>query len=170
MKKILTPLLLTFSAALILGCETETSIEENTVVKENSAKRTNPNDNNILELAPGDIAPAFTRETVIKLNAIVSKQLEVVTEFDRIKRLHQKSESASEKDISEYESVVSDLLAQAKANDKEMMEAKTALLESGENYNAPTLAGMVDFIKDVEQEIASYHAILGDSTLSTVAR
>ena len=146
-----------FFATIIFGCESKTK------QKNSAQEHTSASQSKIIKLSPDDITPAFRRDTVIKLNAIVSKQLEVITEFDRVKNLYKHNDRTSEKEKTQYYSVISRLVAQAKANEKDLMDAKYQLDQSGEHYNKPTLAGMISFVKDVEQEISNYNKSLSKS-------
>lgn len=107
--------------------------------------------NGIKEVLPSDIKPTFTRETVIKLNAIVQRSLDTIDEYDALRlKVRDDPERYSSEDLKE---TLTGMDVEAKAALKDM-EAEVARLEaSDEIYNAVVLAGMVRFVKDVEEEI-----------------
>lgn len=122
------------------------------------------NDQEIVELQPKDFKPAFTEETVQKLNAIVRKSLEVIREYTKdIKNMRatvdQASQpSATDKDkrmAQENVEVLNKLSKRSMDALKEMNQAATELRNSDELFNPTLLHGMIDFVEDVEREITS---------------
>jgi PBP1b-binding outer membrane lipoprotein LpoB len=111
----------------------------------------------VVEQTPSDFKPAFTKETVIKLNAIVSLQLEVINEYDAIIAMDKKASMTAEKKhkLMQSNSKIIELSTRSKINLNKMMAAEKQLKESGEEYNKATFAGMMDFMKDVEREISA---------------
>ena len=117
-----------------------------------------------VELFPSDLKPAFTQNTVVKLNAIVRRSLDAINEYDEIIK---DVRVAVDKVVTE--NAVPDLKEQAgqkvaqitvldqasKSALSDMMAAATELRNSDEVFNRAILAGMVDFVEDVEREIAA---------------
>ena len=107
--------------------------------------------NGIKEVLPSDIAPTFTRETVIKLNAIVQRSLDTIDEYDALRiDVRDEPERFSPEELKE---TLAGMDVEAKAALKDMEAEVTRLESSDEIYNAVVLAGMVRFVKDVEEEI-----------------
>lgn len=117
----------------------------------------------IVELQPSNFKPIFTRDTVIKLNKIVSRQLEVIDEYDSmIKNLRQavvtkRKNSNKEEDSFIYSQMntLTDLNERSKINLADIREAEKVLIESKEHYNKTTFEGMKSFVKQVEKEISN---------------
>jgi len=122
-----------------------------------------------VELFPSDIKPAFTQSTVLKLNAIVRRSLDAINEYDEIIK---EVRIAVDKAVSE--NVVPGLKEQAeqkiaqitvlsevsKSALGDMMIAVKKLRHSDELFNRAILAGMIDFVEDVEREISAQQAKL----------
>lgn len=100
----------------------------------------------LVEQSPSDFKPAFTKETVIKLNGIVSQQLEVIDQYDAMKGAKNNDENMAK---------LIELEIRAKVNLGNMISAEKQLIESGETYNKATFAGMMDFVKDVQRELSA---------------
>jgi hypothetical protein len=122
------------------------------------------NDQEIVELQPEDFKPAFTEETVLKLNAIVRKSLEVIREYtNNIKNIRATIEQATQASASDEAKSIAqknvDTLGKLSKRSKdalaEMTTAATELKNSDELFNPTLLHGMVDFVEDVEREITS---------------
>ncbi|GAB2191641.1 hypothetical protein MAH1_32490 [Sessilibacter sp. MAH1] len=123
----------------------------------------------IVELLPEDFKPAFTKETVIKLNAIVHRSFEAINDYDEsVKAARGALIDAAKPDASEETKAmamkklahISELNKQSKAALSDMKAAETELRNSDEEYNSAILAGMVDFVEDVEREISSQYTKL----------
>ena len=118
----------------------------------------------IVEILPEDFKPAFTRDTVIRLNAIVQRSYTVIAEFDELtKPLPPSSVENGQRDImtgrhpQEEQWVANDRLQlRSKAARADMTSAVDALKAGNEYYNAAVLAGMSRFVRDVEQEISRF--------------
>lgn len=119
-----------------------------------------------VELFPEDLQPAFTQSTVLKLNAIVQRSLDAITEYDEIiedvriaveKAVSLKEVPGLKEIAQEKVAMVSALDESAKSALKDMQAAATELRNSDEVYNSALLYGMVDFVEDVEREIAAQH-------------
>ncbi len=114
----------------------------------------------VAEIQPNDFRPAFTKKTVIKLNAIVSRQLDVADEYDVIVR-HFRSEpdllDTSSTPMTQEKSLakLASLSKRSKQNLSDMIEAQKVLVESGEDYNKATFAGMMTFVRNIEREITA---------------
>jgi hypothetical protein len=120
-----------------------------------------------VELLPKDFKPAFTRETVIKLNAIVRRSYNVINEYDAvIEKTYSsvmqisKSEADQQKitETKQQVSVIQNLEQRSSVALSDMMSAVGVLKRSGEEHNKAILAGMIDFVKDVNQEISKKNA------------
>lgn len=128
------------------------------------AAPTKTQDSRFVELQPEDFKPAFTRETVIKLNAIVHRSYDVINQYDAIIGEVRKTVANKEKMQAlapEHKmkiEMIAMLATQSQKALADMTAAVTALEESSEHYNPAVLAGMVDFVKDVEQEITEQHS------------
>lgn len=118
----------------------------------------------IVELLPQDFKPAFTRETVIKLNAIVHRSFDAINEYDSsVKNIREAVIESSQPEASEVTKEMAQkklnqldsLMKKSKAALSDMMTAKAELENSNEEYNKAILAGMVDFVEDVEREIST---------------
>lgn len=124
------------------------------------------NDQEIVELQPKDFKPAFTEKTVLKLNAIVRKSLEVIREYTKdIKNIRATVDQAtqasatdeSKRIAQENVAILGKLSKRSMDALAEMTEAATELRNSDELFNPTLLHGMVDFVEDVEREITSEH-------------
>jgi len=119
----------------------------------------------IVELLPEDFKPAFTRETVIKLNAIVRRSYDVIDEYDAIiDDVRGAVEQAVSTEMAEQETPeeaeqkiaqITTLAERSKHALSDMMAAVKKLKASDEEYNTAILAGMIDFVEDVEREISA---------------
>lgn len=124
------------------------------------AKQEHSNKENLVEIVPSDFQPTFTKHTVIKLNAIVSRSLEVINEYDKIindvrERAESQPKTSEEKMLVEKEVArIADLSVRSKLVLDELLKAEKALKASGEVYNRTIFAGMMIFVENVEQEIS----------------
>lgn len=119
-------------------------------------------DDQFRELGLEDIESAFTRETVLKLNAIVSRSLDTVTRYDdEIPKIEMAVEMATGPDAdgkarSDAEAglaLLATLSEQASAAHADMLVASEQVRTSGEKFNAPLLSGMNRFVRRVDEEI-----------------
>ena len=122
-----------------------------------------------IELLPKDFKPAFTRETVIKLNAIVHRSYDVISEYDTIieQTLHDLKQASHKNATQQFKLATKQKVVQIQKLEErstfalsDMMDAVKILRNSDEEYNKAILAGMVDFVKDVQQEITRKNAEL----------
>lgn len=111
---------------------------------------------------PENYSPAFERDTVIGLNEIVRRSLTVIEEYDAMKRsISRATEAAPAPSVDEQRALLEDMDARA-AQALEDITADAARLEaSDEVYNAAILAGMVDFVTDVDREVSAALSELG---------
>ncbi len=114
------------------------------------------------EITPDELRPAFTRETVLKLNAIVQRSLDAVNEYDLViddiraavnAAAAEGAADAARGAAAEAITTLSGLHARSKAALEDMNAAVAALEAGDEIYNETLLAGMVLFVEDVEGEI-----------------
>jgi hypothetical protein len=126
-------------------------------------KEKQENKQQFVELLPKDFRPAFSRETVIKLNAIVRRSYDVINEYDAIiGETYSNVMKASKNDTGQQHitdtkkqlSVIQNLQSRSDSALSDMMLAVDMLKKSGEDHNEAILAGMVNFVKDVQKEIA----------------
>ena len=128
----------------------------------------------IVELQPNNFKPAFTRDTVIKLNSIVSRQLAVVDEYDAmigslrnsIKENITQPKKERSASIQAKMNRVADLVQKAKLNLADLTEAEKEIIENKEHYNKATFAGMMDFVKKVEKELSTEQLSLNKNLVS----
>jgi hypothetical protein len=125
------------------------------------------NKQQFVELLPKDFRPAFTKETVIKLNAIVRRSYDVINEYDAIiEQTYNSAMQASKvKTNTQYQTDAQQKLSKVKQLQQrsglalsDMMSAVEVLRKSGEEHNKAVLAGMINFVKDVDQEISRKNA------------
>lgn len=115
-----------------------------------------------VELGVEDFRASFERDTVIKLNEIVSRSLAVIREYDAsIKQIRADVQSATAEGAAAESRAVAEtgigalagLYDRSKIALDDMGTAVTELKASGEFYNEVILAGMIDFVEDVEREV-----------------
>lgn len=111
----------------------------------------------IVALAPEHFKPAFTKATVIKMNAIVQRSLDVINEYDSI--IAEIKNNADPNNAKQLERI-NDLSMRSKLVLKDMLAAEKELKESDEVYNSAIFAGMKDFVSDVEREISTQSELL----------
>jgi len=104
-----------------------------------------------IELLPKDFQPAFTREVVTKLNAIVRRSYNSINEYDVISQQVGNAKELSQQQLAK----ISELAEESQSALRDMMATVKKLEASGERYNAAILAGMIDFVKSVEKEITA---------------
>lgn len=109
--------------------------------------------NGLKEILPEDIAPTFTRETVIKLNAIVQSSLDTIDAYDELRRSVKNDRSLLDTDTTK--AALTEMDGVAKQALKDMQGEVDRLKQSDEIYNEVVLAGMVTFVTKVEAEIAA---------------
>ena len=115
----------------------------------------------IVELLPEDFKPAFTRDTMIELNAIVKRSYAAVEGFDSLRRelssATKPNERPSSTTLDDKHRVAMNALklhSQFALND--MRNVVEELRISDEYYNVAVLAGMVMFVEMVDWEIKSF--------------
>lgn len=112
-----------------------------------------------VEIGLEHLRPSFTRDTVIRLNAIVARSLATIREYDgeigelrrSVERAladgsHRSAATAGLEKLGAFEQ-------RSKRALDDMQRAVKKLRASDERYNAAILAGMVDFVEDVESEL-----------------
>lgn len=123
----------------------------------------------IKTLLPVDFKPAFTRSTVIKLNEIVKRSYSVINEYDDLIKTQQirhmdeplitvSSNVMQPKKLDETK--IKALQNRAYTAHQDMQRAVTQLRSSDEYYNKAVLAGMQNFVKDVNIEVNQYQGML----------
>lgn len=144
------------------------------VFSENSQEKNVKQD--IVELAPSDFKPSFTKDTVIKLNGIVARSLDVINEYDSVigsvreSVEHGTKAPKSESTTSDLNTDIARINILSERSQRilaDMVDAEKELKESGEHYNGAILAGMMDFVMDVEREISAQSAQLINSLSKT---
>ena len=110
-----------------------------------------------VELSRDDFHPAFTKATVIKLNAIVSRSLDVINEYDSImaevKKINQSA--VTEQNLASQIGDINELSDKSALILSDMLEAEKELKASDEIFNKSILAGMKKFVVDVEREVTT---------------
>ena len=110
----------------------------------------------VTELTAENFHPAFTKSTVIKLNAIVSRSLDVINEYDSIiGSAKSNSSEMTEQDTAVQFERLRELSVLSKLILADMLVAEKELKASDEVYNSAILAGMKDFVSDVEREVSA---------------
>lgn len=162
MKKLVLP---SFLAAICLFSITAC---EHASDSNSSASSTERDSQNIVKITPDKFQPAFSKETVIKLNSIVSRQLTVIDEYDAVMNKARKAMKNSthnqQAQLSQHSDIIDALSKRAKINLKDMTAAKKELIASEEKYNEATLAGMMTFVTNVDKEISAQSDLLHNST------
>ena len=118
----------------------------------------------LVEIQPSDFKPAFTRDTVIKLNSIVERAYSAIGEFDELKNNLKSSSEVFGPGVNASQMLSEDQLASIRSLKSrssivlsDMNVALEVLKVSGEHYNPAVLAGMVIFVKTVEEEITRFY-------------
>jgi hypothetical protein len=92
----------------------------------------------------------FTKETVLKLNAIVRRSKDAIDDFDLLRKEYDdKGGLSGEKALASLQ----EFSGRAVAARDDMEKAVSELKESGEDYSREALAGMVKFVQQVDDEI-----------------
>ena len=122
-----------------------------------------------VELQPDQLSSPFTKPTVLKLNAIVRRSKAVIDEFDHsipairkaVSAGAAKSASATTKAHArtEFARVVA-MRQQAAVASADMKKAEHIVRTSGEKFNDTILSAMVQFVMDVDHELANEKAQL----------
>lgn len=162
MKKIVVfSLLITVCLFSITACEHAPDSSSN-------VSSTEKHTQNIVKITPDKFQPAFSKETVIKLNGIVSRQLNVIDEYDAVmskaRKAMKDSTDIQKTQLSQYSDIIDALSQRAKINLKDMTAAKKELIASEEKYNEATLAGMMTFVTNVDKEISTQGDLFHKST------
>lgn len=134
-----------------------------------------PEDRELVELGLDDFSSPFSKETVLKLNAIVGRSLAAIKEYDGALPAVQDSVAASLADrrsagarakARENIAHVERLADEATDARDDLRAAEEELKASGEKYNEVILAGMIIFVEKVDDELrqaaAELSARLGD--------
>lgn len=111
-----------------------------------------------IELFPEDFKPAFTREVVTKLNAIVRRSYNSINEYDTNSQQIDNAKELSEQQLAK----INKLAENSQSALRDMIAAVKELEASGEHYNAAILAGMMDFVTGVEKEITAQQSRLAN--------
>ena len=91
----------------------------------------------------------FTRDTVLKLNSIVRKSLDVIEEFDQVR----KQASGGTFNDDEIRHKFAELSKRAASSRADMDLAEKELKSSGEKFNRPIFEAMKRFVVQVDEEI-----------------
>ena len=92
----------------------------------------------------------FSKETVLKLNAIVQRSKDAIDELDALQKTIRREGLPDEDQLLNQTKALSKQAADAR---KDMRRAVNELNSSGEDYSSETLAGMVKFVRQVDNEI-----------------
>lgn len=111
-----------------------------------------------VEQGVNELSSPFTRETVLKLNAIVARSKDSIDTFDKIipdirKSVDAAAASRNAKAADAAMAQLNQLRQKAKQEVTEMKAAEAVVRSSGEKYNDVILSAMVGFVVGVEDEI-----------------
>lgn len=121
-----------------------------------------PPEQQFVELGLDGLSSPFTKETVLKLNAIVGRSLTAVKEYDGVIARIQASVGAAAIEGASGETyaealkgltTIRTLSAEASLARDDLRAAEDELKSSGENYNEAILAGMIVFVAKVDDEL-----------------
>lgn len=137
-----------------------TSIEGSSASAEaqnNAAAPQNATEPNFVEQGIDELSSPFTRETVLKLNAIVARSKDSIDTFDKIVPDIRKAVAAQADGSGEAGTAaiaqLSELRQKAQQEVADMKAAEAVVRSSGEKYNDVILSAMVGFVVGVEDEI-----------------
>lgn len=159
------------AAALSTGSVTATAADSavaaqysNTDTKGSKASDSNSSSNDLIEIMPEDFKPAFTRDTVTRLNAIVHRSYAIIGQFDEFRKslnnspIEVRTQENPSKMLSDNQhALINSLDVRSKMALADMNKAVEELKGSGEHYNTAVLAGMVIFVRNVEQEVDHFY-------------
>ena len=162
--KISKNVLLSIGIVLLTSVNTDvllasTSVSDSTITDKKAditeAQSSNPE---IIEILPEDFQPAFTRDTVIKLNAIVKRSYAVIEAFDTFRSELYDSEQGGKENVKtkltdNQTLAINALELHSHFALNDMQEAVKELKTSNEHYNIAVLAGMVMFVEAVDREV-----------------
>lgn len=163
MKKIiLAALLLT-----IWGCGKSTpDTNQSESTPSPAAQEVVSTDKDTADFAPLDLDQLdspFTQKTVLKLNSIVQKSLDIIEQFDKeIPEIREdidaykteNKEAGARIEADKALARLADMHDRSKNVFTEMKSAEAQVIASGEVYNDAILAAMVGFVEDVKLELA----------------
>ena len=131
--------------------QTETVVEQNIEAAKTVLPKQNEDEPKFVEQKLEDLTSPFTKETVLALNAIVSRSLTAIDTFDQTRReLNDNTNDAQRVEILATYTELSNTTRQAR---DDMAAAAERLRDSGERYNEAIFAAMVEFVNNVDKEI-----------------
>lgn len=169
-------LLLTSAFATLMGCTPPPSREGDTAPAPAAPAETSSQPDAAIDRSrqtvygTNEAKSPFERETVIRLNAVVQRSLDTINEFDGRREeilsaagaAAKGDEAARAKTLKDAE-FVGGLYERAAAALTDIKTAEKDIIASGEDYNASILAGMIDFVSDVEAELRKVKETLAES-------
>jgi len=100
--------------------------------------------------------PAFSQQTVLKLNPIVERSKAALDRFDEIQPLLEDARKAKNSDrIAALETEIAKLKAETESAHSEFQAEKKALLTRDEYYDAIILGAMEQYVAEAPAEIAA---------------
>ena len=131
--------------------QTETVVEQNIEAAKTVLPSQSEDEPKFAEQKLEDLTSPFTKETVLTLNAIVSRSLTAIETFDETRReLNNNTDDAQRVEILTTYTELSNTTRQAR---DDMAAAAERLRDSGERYNEAIFAAMVEFVNNVDKEI-----------------
>lgn len=128
----------------------DSSVNDGSNVKDGASPTKTNDENSQFEFQElDDIESAFTKETVLKLNAIVARSLAAINAFDKARKMRT-DDAQGTAELLEKCSQLSENASKAKAD---MDSAAKVLRESGETYNEAIFSAMVEFVDKVDKEL-----------------
>ena len=135
----------------LVPAQSEAVVEPNIATAEIISPSQSADEPEFVEQKLEDLTSSFTKETVLALNAIVSRSLSAIERFDEARRdFNNDSDDAQRVEILATYTELSNTTRQAR---KDMDAAAKRLRNSGEHYNEAIFAAMVEFVNKVDNEI-----------------
>ena len=128
-----------------------------------------------VEVGIDQLSSPFTKDTVLKLNAIVGRSKLIIDRFDASIPTIRKAVAAGaaadatpqvKRRANASLGDLDGLAAGASADLADMKRAERQIRASGEKYNEPILAAMVRFVADVDDELRTEHRELSEKIVS----
>ena len=140
----------------LMPAEADAVVEQNLETASSDLPSQSEDKPKFVEQKLEDLTSPFTKETVLALNAIVSRSLSAIESFDKARReLENDNDEIQRVEMLATYTKLSQSTRQARGD---MATAAERLRSSGENYNKAIFAAMVQFVNNVDEEI---HAEIG---------
>ena len=136
-----------------MPAELDTAVEQNIEIANSVPPRQRKDKPKFVEQKLEDLTSPFTKETVLALNAIVSRSLSAIESFDETRREIKNDNNDVQRD--EVLATYTKLSRETKQAKDDMAAAAERLRDSNERYNKAIFAAMVQFVNNVDNEIHS---------------